>query len=91
MSGGNTGSPPAAREIDGWKLPPIEILDNIAEKEVGQADNAQRARKIEEALKSYGLTTLQSGAVKRLALATGDTVRRGARLGYQDPGSPGKR
>ncbi len=50
------GQSAGAREIDGWKLPPIEILDNIAEKEVGQADNVQRARKIEEALKSYGVT-----------------------------------
>jgi len=50
------GQSAGAREIDGWKLPPIEILDNIAEKEVGQADNTQRARKIEEALKSYGVT-----------------------------------
>jgi len=50
------GQSAGAREIDGWKLPPIEILDNIAEKEVGQADNNQRARKIEEALKSYGVT-----------------------------------
>ena len=50
------GQSAGAREIDGWKLPPIEILDNIAEKEVGQADNTLRARKIEEALKSYGVT-----------------------------------
>jgi S-DNA-T family DNA segregation ATPase FtsK/SpoIIIE len=50
------GQSAGAREIDGWKLPPIEILDNIAEKEVGQADNVQRAKKIEEALKSYGVT-----------------------------------
>jgi S-DNA-T family DNA segregation ATPase FtsK/SpoIIIE len=50
------GQSAGAREIDGWKLPPIEILDNIAEKEIGQSDNTLRARKIEEALKSYGVT-----------------------------------
>jgi len=42
------GQSAGAREIDGWKLPPIEILDNIAEKEIGQSDNTLRARKIEE-------------------------------------------
>ena len=40
---------------NGWKLPPIEILDNIPEVEFGQADNVQRARLIEEALGSYGV------------------------------------
>jgi DNA segregation ATPase FtsK/SpoIIIE, S-DNA-T family len=41
--------------VDGWKLPPIDILDNIPEIEFGQADNAQRARLIEDALNSYGV------------------------------------
>ena len=50
------GQSAGAKEVDGWRLPPIEILDDIAEKEIGQADNTQRARKIEEALKSYGVT-----------------------------------
>jgi len=50
------GQSAGAKEVDGWRLPPIEILDNVIEKEVGQSDNTQRARKIEEALKSYGVT-----------------------------------
>ncbi len=41
--------------LDGWKLPPIEILDKSIELEYGQADNALRARKIDEALASYGV------------------------------------
>ena len=49
------GQSAGAREVDGWRLPPIDILDDISEKELGQADNAQRARRIEEALKSYGV------------------------------------
>ena len=49
------GQSSGAKEVDGWKLPPIDILDDISEKEVGQADNTQRARRIEEALKSYGV------------------------------------
>ena len=49
------GQSAGAREVDGWRLPPIDILDDIAEKEAGQADNTLRARKIEEALKSYGV------------------------------------
>jgi S-DNA-T family DNA segregation ATPase FtsK/SpoIIIE len=49
------GQSSAAKEVDGWRLPPIDILDDISEAEVGQADNVQRARRIEEALKSYGV------------------------------------
>ena len=49
------GQSAGAKEVDGWRLPPIDILDDIAEVEVGQADNTQRARKIEEALRSYGV------------------------------------
>ncbi|MGB7725140.1 MAG: DNA translocase FtsK [Dehalococcoidales bacterium] len=49
------GQSAGAREVDGWRLPPIDILDDITEKEAGQADNTLRARKIEEALKSYGV------------------------------------
>ena len=49
------GQSSGAKEVDGWKLPPIDILDDISEKEMGQADNTQRARKIEEALRSYGV------------------------------------
>ncbi len=43
--------------VDGWRLPPIDILDKSPEVEFGQADNAQRARLIEEALASYGVET----------------------------------
>ena len=50
------GQSAGAKEVDGWRLPPIDILDDITEKEPGQADNTLRARKIEEALKSYGVT-----------------------------------
>ncbi len=41
--------------VDGWKLPPIDILDKTAEVEFSQADNARRARLIEESLASYGV------------------------------------
>ncbi len=41
--------------IDGWRLPPIDILDKTAEAEFSQADNMQRANLIEEALASYGV------------------------------------
>jgi S-DNA-T family DNA segregation ATPase FtsK/SpoIIIE len=40
---------------DGWKLPPIEILDNPPEVEFSQADNMKKARLIEDALASYGV------------------------------------
>ncbi len=40
---------------DGWRLPPIDILDRSPEAEFGQADNMQRARLLEEALASYGV------------------------------------
>ncbi len=43
--------------VDGWKLPPIEILDVTPEVEFGEADNVQRARIIEDALNSYGVET----------------------------------
>jgi S-DNA-T family DNA segregation ATPase FtsK/SpoIIIE len=49
------GQSAGAKEVDGWRLPPIDILDDITEKEAGQADNTLRAKKIEEALKSYGV------------------------------------
>jgi DNA segregation ATPase FtsK/SpoIIIE, S-DNA-T family len=49
------GQSAGVKIVDGWKLPPIDILDDTAEKEYGQADNVQRARRIEEALKSYGV------------------------------------
>jgi DNA segregation ATPase FtsK/SpoIIIE, S-DNA-T family len=40
---------------DGWKLPPIEILDSVPEVEFNQADNMKKARLIEDALLSYGV------------------------------------
>jgi len=49
------GESPSLVTIDGWRLPPIDILDRAPEIEFGQADNIQRARLIEEALASYGV------------------------------------
>ena len=43
--------------VDGWRLPPIDILDRIPEIEFGEADNIQRAKIIEDALASYGVET----------------------------------
>ena len=41
--------------IDGWKIPPIEILDKAQEIEFSDADNKLRAKIIEDALGSYGV------------------------------------
>jgi len=49
------GESPALVIVDGWRLPPIDILDSAPEVEFGQADNMQRAKLIEEALVSYGV------------------------------------
>ena len=49
------GESPGLITENGWRLPPIEILDSVPEMEFSQADNAQRARLIEEALASYGV------------------------------------
>lgn len=49
------GQSAGAKVVDGWRLPPVDILDDTGETEYGQADNQQRARHIEEALKSYGV------------------------------------
>jgi len=49
------GESPTLVVVDGWRLPPIEILDKSTEIEFGQADNMQRARLIEDALASYGV------------------------------------
>ncbi|UCB42832.1 MAG: DNA translocase FtsK [Dehalococcoidales bacterium] len=46
---------PAAITIDGWRLPPIDILDKGGDMAFSDADNMQRARLIEEALGSYGV------------------------------------
>ncbi|MDH5695731.1 MAG: DNA translocase FtsK [Dehalococcoidia bacterium] len=49
------GESPALVTVDGWRLPPIDILDTAPEVEFGQADNMQRAKLIEDALASYGV------------------------------------
>ncbi len=54
--------------VDGWRLPPIEILEKTTEIEFSQADNARRARLIEEALASYGVEA------KVVQINTGPTV-----------------
>ncbi len=54
--------------VDGWKLPPIDILDKTVEIEFSEADNVQRAQLIEEALASYGVET------KVVQINTGPTV-----------------
>ena len=41
--------------IDGWQLPPIDILDISPEIQFSEVDNMQRAGLIEEALGSYGV------------------------------------
>jgi S-DNA-T family DNA segregation ATPase FtsK/SpoIIIE len=43
--------------VDGWQLPPIDILDITPEIEFGEADNVHRAKIIEDALASYGVDT----------------------------------
>lgn len=49
------GESPSLVVVDGWRLPPIDILDVSPEIEFSQADNMNRARLIEEALASYGV------------------------------------
>ncbi|MDD5591160.1 MAG: DNA translocase FtsK [Dehalococcoidales bacterium] len=49
------GESPSLATDNGWRLPPIDILDRATEIEFGQADNTQRAGLIEEALASYGV------------------------------------
>ena len=49
------GESPSLTVDNGWRLPPIDILDRATEIEFGQADNTQRAVLIEEALASYGV------------------------------------
>lgn len=49
------GESPDLVVVDGWKLPPIEILDVTPEIPFSQADNAEKARLIEDALASYGV------------------------------------
>jgi S-DNA-T family DNA segregation ATPase FtsK/SpoIIIE len=49
------GQAPGLVVVDGWRLPPIDILDVSPEVEFSQADNVQRAKLIEDALASYGV------------------------------------
>ena len=49
------GESSALITVDGWRLPPIDILDKSPEVEFGPADNMQRAKLIEDALASYGV------------------------------------
>ncbi|MFH1647179.1 MAG: DNA translocase FtsK [Chloroflexota bacterium] len=49
------GQSPELVTIDGWRLPPIDILDTTPEMAFSQADNMQRAKLIEDALISYGV------------------------------------
>ena len=42
-------------EIDGWKLPPIDILDTSPEVQFSEEDNIKRAKLIENTLSSYGV------------------------------------
>ncbi len=49
------GESPSLVIVDGWRLPPIDILDRSTEVELSQADNVQRAKIIEDALASYGV------------------------------------
>jgi S-DNA-T family DNA segregation ATPase FtsK/SpoIIIE len=49
------GQSPDLVIVDGWRLPPIDILDRSPEVEFSQADNVQRAKLIEDSLASYGV------------------------------------
>ena len=49
------GQSPNLVVVDGWRLPPVDILDTSPEVQFSQADNVQRAKLIEETLISYGV------------------------------------
>ncbi len=49
------GESSAVTIVDGWRLPPVDILDVIPDIEFSEADNMQRAKLIEDALSSYGV------------------------------------
>lgn len=49
------GESSAVLVVDGWKLPPLDILDKAQEATFSEADNKQRASIIENALASYGV------------------------------------
>jgi len=62
------GESPKAVIVNGWRLPPIDILDDSAEATFSEADNMKRAELIEEALASYGVEA------KVVQINTGPTV-----------------
>ncbi len=62
------GESPELITVNGWRLPPIDILDRTPEAEFSQADNAHRAMLIEQALASYGVE------VKVVQINPGPTV-----------------
>ncbi len=62
------GKSSALTTVDGWKLPPLDILDKTPEVEFSQADNNRRAKLIEESLASYGVEA------KVVQINTGPTV-----------------
>jgi S-DNA-T family DNA segregation ATPase FtsK/SpoIIIE len=43
--------------VDGWSLPPVDILDTSPEVQFSDSDNEQRAKLIEDTLASYGVDT----------------------------------
>jgi DNA segregation ATPase FtsK/SpoIIIE, S-DNA-T family len=49
------GQSSAGVVVDGWRLPPVDILDLTPEVSFSDADNQQRAKLIEETLASYGV------------------------------------
>ncbi|OGO43825.1 MAG: cell division protein FtsK, partial [Chloroflexi bacterium RBG_16_58_8] len=51
------GQSPNLVVVDGWRLPPPDILDVSPEVQFSEADNVQRANLIEETLASYGVDT----------------------------------
>ncbi len=62
------GESPTTAVVDGWKLPPIDILEKSPEVVFNQSDNNRRAKLIEEALESYGVEA------KVVQINTGPTV-----------------
>jgi S-DNA-T family DNA segregation ATPase FtsK/SpoIIIE len=62
------GESPSVVTVDGWRLPPIDILDESPDVQFSDADNVRRAQLIEEALSSYGVES------KVVQINTGPTV-----------------
>ena len=62
------GEAESTMTVDGWKLPPVDILEKSPEVVFSQSDNSRRARLIEEALESYGVEA------KVVQINTGPTV-----------------